>query len=75
MHLRFDRSACTARFISCRRRLALRGSLVIAQSGYLDVPRSLFYTLRGAAGKTPPLHGKVALVTGASRGAFSLRPA
>ena len=41
----------------------------------MDAVRSLLFTLRGAAGNPPPLHGKVALVTGAGRGAHLLSAA
>ena len=50
-------------------RIALRGSRLVVRAGHLDTTlRSLITTLRGAGGAPPSLHGKVALVTGASRG-------
>ena len=71
MHLLRKPSAGTALLLS-QKRSARRGSKVAARAETLDAVRGLLTTLRGAAGSVPSLHGKVAVVTGASRGAFLL---
>ena len=53
-----------------RRRCAKHGSsLAVRAAGHNNALDSLITTLRGADGATPSLRGKVAIVTGAGRGA------
>ncbi len=51
------------------RRCAKHGSSLAVRAGPSDALDSLITTLRGADGATPSLRGKVAIVTGAGRGA------
>ena len=52
-----------------RRHCAKRGSYVAVCAAHPDALQSLITTLRGADGALPSLRGKVAIVTGAGRGA------
>ncbi len=52
-----------------RRRCAKHGSSLAVRAGPSDALNSLVTTLRGADAATPSLRGKVAIVTGAGRGA------